>query len=161
VNGGHPSSSVHAANNGTGKESFANCVKNLANVDSVQNLTNAGNSWLASAFLSNTVSSAIQLVQDFSGDNIAQTIVSNGAIPVAQKVAQNVPNVAVSVTAASATVTSDSVSLTSVSASGTIPFGSVMQSGLSVLSSAANAKTIFDVGVAAGAAVVCSIPGIR
>lgn len=43
------------------KQSYADCVKNLANVDSIQNLTHAGNGFLASAFLSNTFSSFIQL----------------------------------------------------------------------------------------------------
>jgi hypothetical protein len=79
------------------KQSYADCVKNLANVDSIQSLTHAGDGFLASAFLSNTFSSFIQLGQDISafrlgasGNDIAQAALSNGLGPLAQNAAQNV-----------------------------------------------------------------------
>ena len=150
------------------KQSYADCVKDLANVGSIQNLTHAGNGFLSSAFLSNTFSSGIQLVQDLSslslsasGNDIAQTALSNGAAPLSQTAARNIPNVAVSVTAASATFSPTGVSVTQVSASAALPFGDVAQAGAKFLGNLANIKTIYDVGVALGAATVCAIPGIR
>lgn len=143
-------------------------MKNLANVDSIQNLTHAGNGFLASAFLSNTFSSFIQLGQDISafrfgasGNDIAQAALSNGLGPLAQNAAQNIPNVAVSATAISITASENGIQATATSVSATLPFGTVAQAGAGALADVFTGKAIFDAGIALGASAVCAIPGIR
>jgi RHS repeat-associated protein len=147
----------------TGKESFATCVKNLANVDSLQSLTKAGNGFLANAFLSNSFSSLIQLGQDISqfrlgatGNDIAQNALSNGLVPLAQSAARNAPNIAVSITAASVTASSSGIQATVATGTATLPIGTLLQAGAQALANVANAKTIYDAGIALGAAYVCS-----
>ena len=48
-----------------------------------------------------------------------------------------------------------------VSASAALPFGDAAQAGTKFLGNLANIKTIYDAGVALGAATVCAIPGVR
>lgn len=150
------------------KQSYADCVKNLANVDSIQNLTHAGNGFLANAFLSNTFSSVIQLGQDISafrfgasGNDIAQAALSNGLGPLAQNAARNVPNVVVSATAVSVTASESGIQATATSLTATLRFGTLAKGGAGLLANVFTGKTIFDAGVALGAAGVCAIPGIR
>lgn len=119
---------------------------------------------MASAFLSNSVSSLIQLSQDISqfslgatGNDIAQTALSNGLVPLAQSAARNVPNVAVSITAASVTTSSRGIQATVATGTATLPLGTLLRTGVQALGNIANAKTIFDLGVATGAAVVCAL----
>ncbi|HVB99835.1 MAG TPA: RHS repeat-associated core domain-containing protein, partial [Candidatus Dormibacteraeota bacterium] len=149
-------------------QSYADCVKNLANVDSIQNLTHAGNGFLASSFLSNTFSSFIQLSQDISafpfgstGNDIAQAALSNGLGPLAQNAAQNVPNVAVSAAAVSITASENGIQATATSVTAILPFGTLAQAGAGLLADVFTGKIIYDAGIALGASAVCAVPGIR
>ena len=147
-----------------GKESFAECTKVLANVDSLQNLFHMGNGFAASAFFSNTFSSGIQLAQDFSqlritatGNDIAQNAASFGAVPLAQRVAKSLPNIAVSVAAGSLTASSNGLQGVMVSGTATVSLGALLKGVAGVVGKAANIKTIYDAGIATGAAVVCAL----
>jgi hypothetical protein len=169
--GGNPRTGGGAQSGGSSPpqtQSYADCVKDVANVDSIQNLTHAGNGFLASAFLSNTFSSFIQLGQDITalhffatGNDLAQDALSNGLGPLAQNAARNIPNVAVSAAAVSITASESGIQTAAMGVRATLPFGTLAQVGAGLLADVFTGKTIYDAGIALGASGVCEIPGIR
>ncbi len=164
-----PIRATDAANTGgggAGKESFANCVKNIGNAASLQTTFHAGNSWLAGALLGNSVSSLIQFGQDIRNSRLAaaasdlgQAGASNVATSLAQSAARNVPNITVSVLSIQQATLSTPSSITTVTtASGTqtqFAAGTLARLGAQALGDVFFVKTAYDVFSSIGAGVVC------
>jgi hypothetical protein len=161
---------------------FGNCVKSGTDYFSLQHGLQAatggtlGNSWVSSAFLGSSVSSAITLGQygvnfiapSSNSPSGAQTfsstageVLSDAAAPAASKLAPSVPNVAFTVAASAGvavqTPTSSAALNLSGSLSGTVPLNAAATTGAKALSLLGTVKLPFDLAVGGFSALVCSI----
>jgi hypothetical protein len=66
-----------------------------------------------------------------------------------------------SVTTVTITASPSEIQATVSTQAARLPVGSALQGGLKFVANVVNAKTIFDAGIAVGAAAVCAVPGIR
>jgi hypothetical protein len=163
-------------------QSFGNCVKSGTDYFGLQHGLQAatggsmGNSWVSSAFLGSSVSSAITLgqygmnfiapsansptgAQTFS--NTAGEVLSDAAAPAASKLAPSVPNLAFTVAATAGgaiqTPTSSAALNLSGSLSGTVPLNAAATTGAKALNILGTVKLPFDLAVGGFSALVCSI----
>ncbi len=161
---------------------FGNCVKSGTDYFSLQHGLQAasggtlGNSWVSSAFLGSSVSSAITLGQygmnfiapssnsPSGGQTFSSTageVLSDAAAPAASKLAPSVPNVAFTVAASAGvavqTPTSSAALNLSGSLSGTVPLNAAATTGAKALSLLGTVKLPFDLAVGGFSALVCSI----
>jgi RHS repeat-associated protein len=177
--------SVFIGNNGTSNTqtfhdqgSFYTCVRSgmdhFSLQSGVQNISGGrlGNSWLAGAFLGNSVQSVGDTIQLLAQGQPGPAISTGGgeafadsAGSIATKAALKVPNVAITVGAqATASLEAPGVSATTtigVQASANLPFGTVAQGGANTLSKALGlfgmVKLPYDLSVASFSGLVCSI----
>jgi RHS repeat-associated protein len=161
------------------KRSFVNCVQNASNYFSLQSVLQGvsggrlGNSWLASAFLGNSFSSAITAGQYLfssspSAPSAGQTastvtgeILSDVSGPTASSVAQRVPNLAVTVAATAAAAAESPTSAVVVSVGGsltvTVPLNAAASAGANLLNVFGAVKLPYDTAVTSISALVCSL----